>query len=292
MFRVTGPLGFAYADMLGSGIETAAHLQENGRICVMFASFEGPPKILRLHGTGRVVQQADPEFGDLLAGFDIDHDQRVTVRSIIAVDVVRVADACGYQVPRMDFVAERDQLVRYADNRLRKEGEDAVKAYVTENNAESIDGLRGLDPLVEVDPGRPDYLSERRRSAPPPAGGAGARRAHRPAAGRASRGRTGGRAARCPRHPRRAPGPRMTTPAASSAARGAGREPEAAEVEAGERLVLDSRRGESPGRTSPRAPRGQSEHASGAISGIGRAGSSSACAASSPARRASASTAY
>ena len=150
MFRVTGPLGFAYADMLGSGIETVAHLQENGRICVMFAAFDGPPRILRLHGTGRVVQQADETFEELLAGFDINDDQRVTVRSIITVDVARVADACGYQVPRMDFVAERDQLVRYADNRLRKQGENAVKAYVTENNAESIDGLRGLDPLVEV----------------------------------------------------------------------------------------------------------------------------------------------
>ena len=63
MFRVTGPLGFAYADMLGSGIETAAHLQENGRICVMFASFEGPPKILRLHGTGRPVPCRRTIFG-------------------------------------------------------------------------------------------------------------------------------------------------------------------------------------------------------------------------------------
>ena len=122
MFRVTGPLSFAYADMLGSGVETVSHLQENGRICVMFTAFEGPPKILRLHGTGRVVQHADPEFEALLAGFDIDEDQRVTVRSIITVKVARVADACGYQVPRMDFVADRDQLVRYADNRLRKEG--------------------------------------------------------------------------------------------------------------------------------------------------------------------------
>ena len=151
MFRVTGPLGFAYADMLGSGVETVSHLQENGRICVMFTAFEGPPKVLRLHGTGRVVQHAEPEFEELLAGFDIDGDQRVTVRSIITVEVTRVADACGYQVPRMDFVADRDQLVRYADNRLRKEGGDAVKAYVTVNNAESIDGLRGLDPLVDVD---------------------------------------------------------------------------------------------------------------------------------------------
>jgi hypothetical protein len=116
----------------------------------MFAAFEGPPRILRLHGTGRVVQQADPEFGELLAGFAIDEEQRVTVRSIVTVDVSRVADACGYQVPRMDFVADRDQLVRYADNRLRRQGKDAVKAYVTENNAESIDGLRGLDPLVEA----------------------------------------------------------------------------------------------------------------------------------------------
>jgi hypothetical protein len=150
MFRVTGPLGFAYVDMVGSGIETVAHLRDNGRICVMFASFEGPPKILRLHGTGRVVQQADPEFAALLAGFDVDDGQRKAIRSIVSVDVTRVADACGYQVPRMDYVAERDQLVRYADNRIRKEGPDAVRAYVTENNAESIDGLRGLDPLVQA----------------------------------------------------------------------------------------------------------------------------------------------
>jgi len=150
MFRVTGPLGFAYVDMLGSGIETVAHLRDNGRICVMFASFEGPPKILRLHGVGRVVQQADPGFASLLAGFDVDDGQRKAIRSIVTVDVTRVADACGYQVPRMDYVGERDQLVRYADNRIRKEGPDAVRAYVTENNAESIDGLRGLDPLVQA----------------------------------------------------------------------------------------------------------------------------------------------
>jgi hypothetical protein len=150
MFRVTGPLGFAYVDMLGSGIETVAHLRENGRICVMFTAFEGPPKVLRLHGTGRVVQQADPEFAGLLAGFDVDEAQRKAIRSIVLVDVARVADACGYQVPRMDYAGERDQLVRYADNRIRKEGPDAVRAYVTENNAQSIDGLRGLDPLVEA----------------------------------------------------------------------------------------------------------------------------------------------
>jgi hypothetical protein len=60
-----------------------------------------------------------------------------------------VADSCGFVVPRMDYVGERDQLYRYAENRLRKEGDDAVRAYVTANNGESIDGLDGLDPLVD-----------------------------------------------------------------------------------------------------------------------------------------------
>src|SRR4051812_24979433 len=71
LFRVTGPLGFAYVDLMGSGIETVAHLRENGRIVVMFCAFEGPPKIVRLHGRGSPVQQGDAGFDDALAGFDI-----------------------------------------------------------------------------------------------------------------------------------------------------------------------------------------------------------------------------
>jgi hypothetical protein len=150
LFRVTGPHGFAYVDLMGSGIETIAHLRENGRIVVMFCAFEGAPKIVRLHGVGRPVQQQDEGFEELLATFDVSDEQRLAVRSVITVEVTRVADSCGFVVPRMDYVAERDQLYRYADNRIRKLGEDAVRAYVSENNACSLDGLVGLDPLVET----------------------------------------------------------------------------------------------------------------------------------------------
>jgi hypothetical protein len=148
LFRVTGPLGFAYVDLMGSGIETIAHLRENGRIVVMFCAFEGPPKIVRLHGVGRPVQQQDEGFGELLETFDVSTEQRRAVRSVITVEVTRVADSCGFVVPRMDYVGERDQLYRYADNRIRKLGAEAVAEYVSANNAESIDGLVGLDPLV------------------------------------------------------------------------------------------------------------------------------------------------
>jgi hypothetical protein len=149
LFRVTGPHGFAYVDLLGSGIETIAHLRDNGRIVLMFCSFSGPPKIVRLHGRGVPVQQGEERFAEALAAFDITDEQRRAVRSVIEVEVTRVADSCGFVVPKMEYDGERDQLYRYADNRLRKEGPDAVRAYVTTRNAESIDGLTGLDPLVD-----------------------------------------------------------------------------------------------------------------------------------------------
>ena len=150
LFRVTGPLGFAYVDLVGSGIETIAHLRENGRIAVMFCAFDGPPKIVRLHGVGRPVQQRDEGFDELLASFDVSDEQRRAVRSVVTVEVERVSDSCGFVVPRMDFVAERDQLYRFADNRIRKLGDAAMAEYASEYNAESIDGLTGLDPLVAV----------------------------------------------------------------------------------------------------------------------------------------------
>jgi pyridoxamine 5'-phosphate oxidase-like protein len=149
LFRVTGTLGFAYVDLMGSGIETIAHLRENGRIVLMFCSFDGPPKIVRLHGRGHPIQQGDPGFEAALAEFDITDEQRRAVRSVISVEITRVADSCGFVVPKMTYQGERDQLYRYADNRLRKEGPEAVRAYVSANNAASIDGLAGLDSLVE-----------------------------------------------------------------------------------------------------------------------------------------------
>jgi hypothetical protein len=148
LFQVTGPHGFAYVDLMGSGIETIAHLRENGRIVVMFCAFDGGPKIVRLHGIGTPIQQGDDGFAEALGRFDITDEQRDAVRSVIEIEVTRVADSCGFVVPRMDYVGERDQLYRYAENRLRKEGAEAVRAYVTANNAESIDGLTGLDPLT------------------------------------------------------------------------------------------------------------------------------------------------
>ena len=60
--RVLDDRTVAYLDAYGSGTETIGHLRENGRIVVMLCAFEGPPRILRLHGRGRVLQSGTPEY--------------------------------------------------------------------------------------------------------------------------------------------------------------------------------------------------------------------------------------
>ena len=84
-FAVLGPQRVGYLDYTGSGTETIAHLRENGRIVLMFCAFEGPPKIVRLHGTGRVVLAADPEFAELRPAFG--KDREIGQRSIIVVEL-------------------------------------------------------------------------------------------------------------------------------------------------------------------------------------------------------------
>ncbi|HRI22754.1 MAG TPA: pyridoxamine 5'-phosphate oxidase family protein, partial [Panacibacter sp.] len=54
-FRVLSDCKVAYMDLISSGNETSAHTLENGRITLMFCSFEGPPNIVRLYGKGFTV---------------------------------------------------------------------------------------------------------------------------------------------------------------------------------------------------------------------------------------------
>jgi hypothetical protein len=137
----------AYLDVVGSGAETIAHIRENGRVVVMLCAFEGPPRILRLHGTGEVVPAGDERFAALLerAGFE-PFEVPESHRAIILVHVTRVADSCGYGVPLMDYVGERPHQAASSAKRVRVQGPDAYVAYQREHNAASIDGL----PAVEL----------------------------------------------------------------------------------------------------------------------------------------------
>jgi hypothetical protein len=135
-FAVLDSQTVAYLDITGSGIETVAHLRDNGRIVLMFCAFAGPPRIVRLHGRGRVVLPGDGDWEELAARFP----PQPGTRSVITVTLERVSDSCGFGVPLMTYDRERDQLADWAGRKTEEE----LAEYRTKKNATSIDGLPGL----------------------------------------------------------------------------------------------------------------------------------------------------
>lgn len=143
-FAVVDDHAVAYLDITASGAETIAHLRENGRITVMFCSFERQPKILRLHGHGRVVSVHDPEFADWQPRFP----ETIAARAVIVVDVERVSDSCGYGLPLFDGARERDMLIPS----MERKGADGIAAYRVQKNTTSIDGLPAFVEPVSATP--------------------------------------------------------------------------------------------------------------------------------------------
>ncbi|MFZ0971813.1 MAG: pyridoxamine 5'-phosphate oxidase family protein [Solirubrobacteraceae bacterium] len=149
--KVLTPTSVAYLDMIGSGAETIAHVRENGRIVIMLCAFEGPPRILRLHGRGEVVPASDDRFAELmeLCGFAQPSIPEAR-RAIVLVEVLRVADSCGYGVPLLKHEGDRPHMPLWAAKKVRVGGADALLDYQREKNAVSIDGLPAVDLPVRV----------------------------------------------------------------------------------------------------------------------------------------------
>ena len=136
-FSVLGPHRVAWVDYTGSGVETIAHLRENGRVTLMWCSYDKRPRIVRLHGRGTVALAGDPAYEEVVAL----HPAHPSTRAVVVVDVDRVSDSCGYGVPVMDLVGERDLLRLGAEKR----GPAGLAAYRAERNAVSLDRLPALD---------------------------------------------------------------------------------------------------------------------------------------------------
>lgn len=132
-FRVLAPDRVAYLDLTGSGNETAAHLLENGRITFMFCAFDGPPRIVRLHGRGEAFLPDTGTYADLRPRFPA----YPGVRQIVVACITRVSTSCGFAVPLYEHAGDRDQLLAWAGAK----GEEALREYRQRKNLASIDGL-------------------------------------------------------------------------------------------------------------------------------------------------------
>lgn len=123
----------AYMDFTGSGNETSAHLLENGRITLMFCSFDKVPNILRVYGKGEIILPSDKEWHTYTSLFRI----TVASRQIITISIEAVQTSCGYGVPMYEYVGDRDTMYKWGD----KKGKEGIIQYQNNNNQFSLDGL-------------------------------------------------------------------------------------------------------------------------------------------------------
>src|SRR4051794_21269866 len=131
--RIIDEVTVAYLDDTGSGIETIAHVRENGRITLMWSAFDGPPRIVRIHGRGELLAVDDLRVAGRF-------EPGPGARAVIVVHAERVSDSCGYSVPLYDYVGQRTRLDEWAAAKSPEE----TRAYRAAKNARSIDGLPAL----------------------------------------------------------------------------------------------------------------------------------------------------
>ena len=135
-FSVLSAHRVGWVDYTGSGVETIAHVRENARITLMWCSYGPRPRIVRVHGRGSIAVPGDQAYDEVVSR----HPAHPGTRAVVVVDVERVSDSCGYGVPMMDLIGERD-LLRLSGE---KRGREGLAAYRAEHNAVSLDGLPGL----------------------------------------------------------------------------------------------------------------------------------------------------
>lgn len=136
-FRVLDPRTIAYLDFTGSGVETIAHLKENGRIVIMMCAFDGSPKIFRFHGKGEVYEKGSDGYTALIHHFE----ESIGIRSIIKINVQRISDSCGWGVPLYTYESDRDTLQKVSS----EWGEEKLAEFRDQNNRKNLDGLTGYE---------------------------------------------------------------------------------------------------------------------------------------------------
>lgn len=137
--RVLGSNRVLWMNLTGSGNETAGHLRENSRMTLMWCSFTARPLILRLFGRARTLHVDDPHWNEASAHFP----PHRSARQIFDLTVDLVQTSCGYAVPMMEYLSERDTMQKWVDGKSDAD----IRDYWAERNRKTIDGKETGVPL-------------------------------------------------------------------------------------------------------------------------------------------------
>ena len=132
-FKIIDENTVVWTPHTGSGNETSAHVQENGRMTIMFNSFDKTPMILKLYGKATVIHDADERWGELSSYFV----EFIGARQFFELKVELVLTSCGFGGPQYKYIGERNKLQKWAE----KKGREGMKSYWSEKNVESLDGV-------------------------------------------------------------------------------------------------------------------------------------------------------
>jgi hypothetical protein len=133
-FRILDETTVLWLNHTGSGNETSAHVQENGRMTIMFNSYDKKPMIMKLYGNAKVYHSGDDEWEELLSHFP----EYEGVRQVFKMDLELLLTSCGFGVPQYKYIGERNALQKWA----KAKGKEGMKAYWAEKNVETLDGIK------------------------------------------------------------------------------------------------------------------------------------------------------
>ncbi len=140
--RILGPNRILWMNLTGSGNETAGHLAEHPRMTMMWCSFTTRPMILRCYGTAQTYHITDDGWAELAAHFPAHR----SARQIYDMQVEMVQTSCGYTVPFMEFVSDRDTMQKWVDGKSDQD----LRAYWVQKNTKTLDGKpTGVPELVQ-----------------------------------------------------------------------------------------------------------------------------------------------
>ena len=109
--HIITPKRVAYLDYPGSGNETTRHAQAGGPVTIMVCSFETDnAAIVRLYGKAHAIPLADSPLADLL--MQQATSELKAPRQVIEIDIEQTMTSCGYGVPAMTLVRERQATDR------------------------------------------------------------------------------------------------------------------------------------------------------------------------------------
>ncbi|MFK5974678.1 MAG: pyridoxamine 5'-phosphate oxidase family protein [Flavobacteriaceae bacterium] len=131
-FKVLDDNTVLWLNLTGSGNETAAHMQRDNRMTIMFCAFEGKPLILRLYGTAKIYHKGTGFWKKHIDSFLAIAGGRQLVK--MKIDMVQIS--CGMGVPVLEYKQQREELVTWAE----MQGNKGIENYWKQKNILSLDG--------------------------------------------------------------------------------------------------------------------------------------------------------